>query len=97
MSNQILPDFVLNPFTKWPVNLSCFCGSGFKFKKCCQFKIPKAIKKENLAMLDRNFSHLLRHVQGLKAAGLVYFNEESAKSFNKENRNDGQGEVVQPK
>lgn len=32
-----------NPLNSYPVNMMCFCGSGKKFKKCCQSKIPKCL------------------------------------------------------
>ncbi len=35
-----------NPLLKYPRNLPCMCGSGFKFKQCCYKKLPRAVPKD---------------------------------------------------
>ncbi len=58
------PDMqVQNPFVKWPPNLSCFCGSGRKFKKCCQDKIVKTVTETDSKILAPDFERVLKLVQ----------------------------------
>ena len=36
--------FKWNPYLKYPRNVSCYCGSGVKYKKCCLNNEPVAIE-----------------------------------------------------
>ncbi len=45
--------FTWNPLRKYPRNLTCFCGSGAKFKKCHEGKIPNAVTPVQAARLQK--------------------------------------------
>lgn len=45
--------FVWNPLRKFPRNMSCVCGSGKKFKSCCESKIPKVVKEEHASVFKK--------------------------------------------
>ncbi len=62
---------VANPFKKWPVNLQCFCGSGQKFKKCCESRLSDVTPIEALT-LQSDFEKILAEVEGRKANGVGY-------------------------
>ena len=66
------PTMVSNPFIKWPSNLSCFCGSGRKFKKCCQGKIGKTVTEAESSTLKHDFDRILKYAQSLAAKGERY-------------------------
>jgi hypothetical protein len=61
-----------NPFSKWPVNLSCFCGSGMKFKKCCEPKMPSQVPVKDAEILKADFEKQLQHVQGIHDRGNIF-------------------------
>lgn len=69
---------VYNPFIKWPRNLSCFCGSAQKFKKCCESTIPFGVPAKKAHILATDFDRVLTHVKKLHDAGLVYSNQETS-------------------
>lgn len=53
------PGYVWNPLRQYPRNLTCFCGSGAKFKRCHAGKIPSAVPLSQGVRLYK----LLKHVQ----------------------------------
>lgn len=63
---------VVNPFSRWPRNLSCFCGSGVKFKKCHQGKIAAGVKQDQAKGLERDYKKVLAHVEGLQERGHIF-------------------------
>lgn len=42
------PGYVWNPLVRLSVNVQCPCGSGLKFKRCCEENVPRYVPKENL-------------------------------------------------
>jgi hypothetical protein len=42
---KALPGFEMNPFRKYPRNMTCYCESGKKYKNCCLLIEPLAIPK----------------------------------------------------
>lgn len=63
---------VPNPFNQWPNNLSCYCGSGKKFKRCHRADMPKHISKADHPALDESFKKQLAHVQAIAEGGNIY-------------------------
>lgn len=61
-----------NPFKKWPRNLPCFCGSGKKFKKCCNDKIGGIVKYSEYSTLKQDFNRMLEYIEDRWADGLGY-------------------------
>lgn len=50
--------FAWNPLKQWPRNLTCFCGSKKKFKKCCMPRIRDLVTEkeaEELKILMHDF------------------------------------------
>lgn len=45
MAHRLNKGYVWNPMRSLPPNLSCPCGSGQKFKKCCLPISPRVISK----------------------------------------------------
>lgn len=66
------PNTFDNPFKKWPVNLSCFCGSGKKFKKCHVEQVQTFVSRANYNILIADYEKSLAHVQGLHDRGNIY-------------------------
>lgn len=66
-----------NPFKKWPRNLPCFCGSGKKFKKCCEDKIDQTVTLQEFDVLQPDFEKMLAEVQDNVAKGVGYKLEET--------------------
>ncbi len=63
---------VPNPFKQWPRNLPCFCGSGKKFKKCCNENISPTVTAEELEVLRPDFVRMLSEIQSNSAKGVGY-------------------------
>lgn len=63
---------VKNPFNKWPRNLSCFCGSGQKFKKCHENKLNLIISQKEYEVLKPDFDKTLAFVQKQNEQGIGY-------------------------
>lgn len=57
---------VPNPFKNWPRNLTCFCGSGIKFKKCCDHKIYDRVNPSLAESYKSDYKKALKFVQDLK-------------------------------
>jgi hypothetical protein len=70
-----------NPFANWPPNLSCFCGSSFKFKKCHRFKFNELVTLKEYDTLKPDFERLLKHVEHLKKKGYVYYNTDTKRKL----------------
>ena len=43
---KVNDDSAWNPLLKYPRNATCFCGSGFKAKRCCLPNLELAVSKE---------------------------------------------------
>lgn len=61
-----------NPFKKWPRNLQCFCGSGRKFKKCCELGLSSDVTSEEALILQPDFDRMLKEVQTKTDQGIGY-------------------------
>lgn len=61
-----------NPFCKWPRNLSCFCGTGLKFKKCCGLKLHDRVLAKDYRILKEDFDRVVKFVKKLKSQGVSY-------------------------
>lgn len=48
-----------NPLLNYPRNLPCLCGSGFKFKVCCNGKLPRAVSKDWAKTIDDNWDKII--------------------------------------
>lgn len=66
------PGFVFNPFNKWPRNLTCFCGSGRKFKKCCVDQVFHAIPDKIEKATKKDFEKLLSQITALHNKGITF-------------------------
>lgn len=62
----------INPLSKYPRNLACFCGSGKKFKKCHLYLVPKYIYKTELKKLSKYVEDMIKIVSELKSKGIIY-------------------------
>lgn len=69
---KLRPGVVYNPFGSWPPNLWCFCGSGRKFKKCHDGRIPVGCSEHQFETLKKDFEKVFTHVQNLRDQGLPY-------------------------
>lgn len=69
---KLRPGVVYNPFTKWPRNFPCFCGSGVKFKKCHESKIDTGVSEHQFNILRPDFEKMLSRVQRLYDEGLPF-------------------------
>ncbi len=65
-------EMVANPFVKWPRNLSCFCGSGRKFKNCHDDKLGAMISHAEYEVIKPDFDKLLPVVQEMADKGERY-------------------------
>lgn len=63
---------IANPFKKWPRNLPCFCGSGRKFKKCCDDKMSRAVKVSDFKVLKEDFDRILTYIKERVERGVNY-------------------------
>lgn len=61
-----------HPFKGWPRNLSCFCGSGKKFKRCHEETLPAKCPKKFSEVLAADFKTSLAHVQQIHDGGNIY-------------------------
>lgn len=50
---------VFNPLLQFPRNHSCFCGSGEKFKYCCEGRQPRKITREWSDRISQCWDRLL--------------------------------------
>lgn len=46
-------DMVLNPFSRYPANELCMCGSGHKWRRCHAKKIAKTITKSEAEKVEK--------------------------------------------
>lgn len=69
---EISPIPTLNPFKRWPRNLQCFCGSGKKFKKCCDLTLGQTVTDEEAKVLQPDFDRMLTEVQDGHKRGVGY-------------------------
>lgn len=69
---KLRPGVVYNPFIHWPRNLSCFCGSGEKFKKCHESKLQMGCSEHEYKVLKPDFDKILSHVERLHDSGVTY-------------------------
>ena len=70
------PGYVWNPFSKYPNNLPCYCGSGKKFKKCHQATIPLTIQQSQEKEVKDYLNRMIKYVTMLKDKGIIYKVEE---------------------
>lgn len=49
-----------NPLVSYPRNNPCTCGSGFKFKKCCYAKLPRAVPADWAKRVREEWPKILR-------------------------------------
>jgi hypothetical protein len=61
-----------NPFSHWPVNWPCFCGSGDKFKKCCSDKMSHHVSSRDAQVLKADYEKQLVHVKNQMDLGVWY-------------------------
>lgn len=66
------PGFDYNPWTKWPRNLACVCGSGLKFKNCHDGNLSHAIPRSQYVKAKMEFAKALGFVNSLKDRGIIY-------------------------
>lgn len=64
--------FSANPFKSWPRNLFCFCGSGRKFKNCCDLTLGTIVKASEVETLKPEFERMLKVVQEMSETGVRY-------------------------
>ena len=61
-----------NPFAKWPRNIPCFCGSGKKFKKCCEMTLGPKVTPADALILQPDFDRMLSLIQTNHDQGVGY-------------------------
>ncbi len=64
--------FVANPFKSWPRNLSCFCGSGRKFKNCHDEGLGSMVSVSEVETLKPEYDRILSIVNEMAVRGVRY-------------------------
>ena len=73
MCQALKNGYIHNPFVKYPRNLWCFCGSGKKFKKCCNGRVLEAVKLKGNEDLKLGFERTVKHVTDMwDDFGIIY-------------------------
>lgn len=61
-----------NPWCSYPRNLPCFCGSGVKFKICCDGLLHAWVTKKEAESMKVEMAQFIEVVQVLKSNGMRY-------------------------
>jgi hypothetical protein len=61
-----------NPFSKWPPNYPCFCGTGKKFKACCKDTMQIQVSGRDALVLKTDYEKQLVHVKTEMDKGIWY-------------------------
>ncbi len=75
------PGFAWNPFTKFPRNLPCYCGSGTKFKRCHSGKISEVIASNKEMESKRLFNSVVKQIQDLSDRGVIFKLDKSLETL----------------
>lgn len=72
LCSRLDPGNVMNPWLKWPRNTPCFCGSGRKFKVCCDGSLQRWVSEAEGKKMMETMPKLLEVVETLKAQGITF-------------------------